>query len=108
MQVEDFLISEEKVNVATNFQELVERYLKRLDVECHKFKMELEADNRGITEILEKRSLDLDQPSQAGSGQKENLYVRSSHMSGSYGRLEFFLFEKLGNKFCFQITAIGE
>lgn len=76
---------EEKVNVATNFQDLVERYLKRLDVECHKFKMELEADNRGITEILEKRSLDLDQPPQAGLGQKENHYVRSSHNSGSYG-----------------------
>lgn len=46
---------EEKVQMATSFHELVERYLRRLDVECHKFKMELEADNRGITEILEKR-----------------------------------------------------
>jgi inhibitor of growth protein 3 len=32
----------------------VDRYLRRLDQEVHKFKMELEADNKGITEILEK------------------------------------------------------
>lgn len=35
--------------------ELVDKYLRRLDHELHKFKMELEADNRGITEVLEKR-----------------------------------------------------
>ena len=34
--------------------DLVDRYLRRLDQELHKFKMELEADNRGITEVLEK------------------------------------------------------
>lgn len=32
----------------------VDRYLRRLDQELQKFKMELEADNAGITEILEK------------------------------------------------------
>ena len=37
--------------------DLVDRYLRRLDQELHKFKMELEADNRGITEVLEKRKL---------------------------------------------------
>jgi inhibitor of growth protein 3 len=37
--------------------DLVDRYLRRLDQELHKFKMELEADNRGITEVLEKREL---------------------------------------------------
>jgi len=36
--------------------DLVDRYLRRLDQELHKFKMELEADNRGITELLEKRN----------------------------------------------------
>lgn len=35
--------------------DLVDRYQRRLDHELHKFKMELEADNRGITEVLEKR-----------------------------------------------------
>jgi len=32
----------------------VERHLRKLDQEVAKFKMELEADNAGITEILEK------------------------------------------------------
>lgn len=35
--------------------ELVEKYLRKLDSELYKFKMELEADNAGITEVLEKR-----------------------------------------------------
>ena len=39
---------------------IVDRYLRKLDEELHKFKMELEADNRGITEILEKQSLEMD------------------------------------------------
>ena len=33
----------------------VERHLRKLDQEVSKFKMELEADNAGITEVLEKR-----------------------------------------------------
>ena len=32
----------------------LERYLRKLDQELSKFKMELEADSMGITEILEK------------------------------------------------------
>nr|XP_048306913.1 inhibitor of growth protein 3 isoform X2 [Myodes glareolus] len=43
---------------------LVDRHLRKLDQELAKFKMELEADNAGITEILERRSLELDTPSQ--------------------------------------------
>ena len=33
----------------------LERYLRKLDMELQKFKLELEADNAGITEMLEKR-----------------------------------------------------
>ena len=33
----------------------MERHLRKLDQEVAKFKMELEADNAGITEILERR-----------------------------------------------------
>nr|CAD7269075.1 unnamed protein product [Timema shepardi] len=64
--------------------DLVERYLRRLDQELHKFKMELEADHSGITQVLEKRSLDLDQPTQ-NSSQKENRYsfTRSTY-HGNY------------------------
>ena len=32
----------------------VDRYLRKLDQELSKFKMELEADHAGITEVLEK------------------------------------------------------
>ena len=32
----------------------VDRHLRKLDQELSKFKMELEADNAGITEVLEK------------------------------------------------------
>lgn len=50
----------EKVQVAEECYSLVDRYLRKLDDELHKFKMELEADNRGITELLEKHSLEMD------------------------------------------------
>lgn len=48
---------DEKVQQANQMYDLVDRYLRRLDQELHKFKMELEADNRGITEVLEKRTI---------------------------------------------------
>lgn len=59
--------------------DLVDKYLRRLDSELHKFKCELEADNKGITEVLEKRSLELDTPTPVSSilsQQKENRYDR--------------------------------
>ncbi|XP_030379084.1 inhibitor of growth protein 3-like [Scaptodrosophila lebanonensis] len=73
--------AEEKVAIATQIHELVERYLRRLDSELFKFKCELEADNNGITEILEKRSLELDGNNSSAAtallmsiNQKENRY----------------------------------
>jgi inhibitor of growth protein 3 len=54
--------SNEKINVAEECYGLVDRYLRKLDEELLKFKLELEADNRGITEILEKQSLEMDAP----------------------------------------------
>jgi inhibitor of growth protein 3 len=68
--------SEEKVQLANQIYELVERYLRRLDNELLKFKCELEADNQGITEVLEKRSLELDGSSSV-TNQKENRYFGS-------------------------------
>ncbi|CAB3234039.1 unnamed protein product [Arctia plantaginis] len=52
--------ADEKMALANQMYDLVDRYLRRLDTELHKFKCELEADNKGITELLEKRSLELD------------------------------------------------
>lgn len=40
--------------VALSYKQ-VDRHLRKLDQELAKFKMELEADNAGITEILERR-----------------------------------------------------
>lgn len=56
--------AEEKVSLANQIHDLVSRYLRRLDQELAKFKIELDADNSGITEILERRSLELDLPPQ--------------------------------------------
>lgn len=74
--------ADEKVHLANQMYELVDKYLRRLDTELHKFKCELEADNKGITEVLEKRSLELDTP-QLGqtlpsSQQKENRFERET------------------------------
>ncbi|XP_055585688.1 inhibitor of growth protein 3 isoform X2 [Uranotaenia lowii] len=67
--------SDEKVQLAGQMYDLVDRYLRRLDSELYKFKCELEADHNGITEILEKRSLELDSStSNGGLNQKENRY----------------------------------
>lgn len=71
--------SDEKVQIANQMYDLVDRYLRRLDSELHNFKCELEADNHGITDILEKRSLELDGGSTAnGTTQKENRFYSSS------------------------------
>ena len=68
----------EKVLNAEESYGLVDRYLRKLDLELHKFKLELEADNRGITEILEKHSLELDLPQT--NSLKENRHPKK-HVS---------------------------
>ena len=73
--------ADEKVHQANDMYNLVDRYLRRLDQELHKFKMELEADNAGITEVLEKRSLELDQPHA-----RERERERDSHLSQKENR----------------------
>ena len=45
--------------VNLSFTYKVDRHLRKLDQELSKFKMELEADNAGITEVLEKREFQL-------------------------------------------------
>lgn len=47
--------SEEKVQLANSMTDSMVKYMRRLDQDLLKFKMELEADNCGITEIIEKR-----------------------------------------------------
>lgn len=68
----------EKVQLAEDSYSLVDKYMRKLDQELLKFKLELEADNRGITEILEKHSLEMDQPGLGvgGSSLKENRHPK--------------------------------
>ncbi|VDO99827.1 unnamed protein product [Soboliphyme baturini] len=47
--------ADEKVNLATSMYDLVRRYLAKLDMEIAKFKLEVESDNPGITELIEQR-----------------------------------------------------
>lgn len=54
--------STEKVKLATQICELLDRYMKRLDHDINRFTLELEADTAGITEILEQKSFLLDRP----------------------------------------------
>lgn len=81
--------ADEKVHLANTMYDLVDKYLRRLDSELHKFKCELEADNKGITEVLEKRSLELDTPTPGSnilSQQKENRYDSLGSSSFRYSR----------------------
>lgn len=78
--------ADEKVTIATQLQELVQRYLKRLDTDIYKFKCELEADNNGITDILEKRSLEGQQGTatsvcSVGGNQKEYFGLNPAMVS---------------------------
>ena len=76
--------ADEKVSIATNMHDLLERYVRKLDQELEKFKCELEADSPGVTELLEKRSLELDEPIR--DSQKENRCYVTSNSSSSASR----------------------
>ncbi|KAF5295313.1 hypothetical protein FQA39_LY13178 [Lamprigera yunnana] len=82
--------ADEKVHLANQVYELVDKYLRKLDTELHKFKCELEADNKGITEVLEKRSLELDSnnlgQTLSSLQQKENRFERESRPRGEKRR----------------------
>lgn len=45
--------ADDKVQIANQLYDLIEKYLKKLDKELEKFKLELEADHAGITSKLE-------------------------------------------------------
>ena len=48
-------ITNTKINLANESHDFVEKYFKKLENDLHKFRMELEADYAGVTEMLEKR-----------------------------------------------------
>lgn len=48
------MISEEKIQLASKMQGFLSKYMKQLDNEIAKFKDDLEVNNSGITDIIEK------------------------------------------------------
>jgi len=50
-------ITTKKINLANQSHDFIERYYKKLENDLQKFKIELETDYSGLTEILEKRML---------------------------------------------------
>lgn len=46
------------MRIIESLYDVSDRHLRKLDIELNKYKMELEADNDGITEILERRALE--------------------------------------------------
>jgi len=68
--------SNEKIHIAEDCYGLVDRYLRKLDQELLKFQLELEADNRGITEILEKKSIEMD----ASSSNRPSMYMKENRV----------------------------
>merc|ERR1712083_655111 len=97
----------EKVQISEECYSLVDRYLRKLDEELLKFKCELEADNRGITEILEKQSLEMDALPSSGSlgatgTSKENRQPKKHKKQNS---MDFSLFPSMANDPSFGTSA---
>ncbi|XP_064405923.1 inhibitor of growth protein 3-like [Halichondria panicea] len=78
--------SAEKVKIANQLYDMIDRHMKRLDQDLSRFTIELEADTGGITEILEQKSYLLDRPptpEKPSSGQKRsrNIAHLDDHLS---------------------------
>lgn len=75
--------ADDKVQIASQMQEIMMKLDQRLDTELEKFKLELEADHSGITEELEKRSLELDADSRLDDLVNNHLNHGSSKKSAT-------------------------
>uniref|UniRef100_A0A2S2QSK8 Inhibitor of growth protein 3 n=1 Tax=Sipha flava TaxID=143950 RepID=A0A2S2QSK8_9HEMI len=64
--------SENKIQAANQMQKLMTKYLNRLDHELQSFKKELDTNNSGITELIEKRVLDSEEGNY--TNEKKNKY----------------------------------
>lgn len=73
--------AEGKIEIANEMQDIIRKLAQRLDTELEKFKLELEADHAGITEELEKRSLELDVESRLDDSKLDGVFSASSKPS---------------------------
>lgn len=72
--------ADDKVRIATQMHDIMmTKLVQRLDTELEKLKLELEADHAGITEQLERRSLELD----ADSYLSDNHVINNYHLNTS-------------------------
>ena len=78
-------IADEKIVIVHELRELLQRYVKRLIHELEKFKIELEADNPGVTDQLEKHSFELD-------------HCSSPHSSSSFSEIRYQHISSAGQK----------
>jgi len=80
--------ADDKVNITAQTHDIMLKLVERLNGELEKFKLELEADHAGITEELERRSLELDSDPRLDGvinghiNQTNNLAVNSSGFFG--------------------------
>lgn len=81
----------EKVSMAERMQEILSTYLQHLDKEKTHFKYELEADNPGVTEAIEKRFSDYVEAVVAARKERKR---RHPSENGSQGGETAFKFSK--------------
>lgn len=70
--------ADEKLQLADQTSEIMVKLIQKLDGELEKFKLELEADHAGITEQLERRSLELDSAARLDNHINGSLNLSSS------------------------------
>lgn len=78
--------ADDKVDVTTQTHDIMLKLVDRLNGELEKFKLELEADHAGITEELERRSLELDSDSRL-DGIINNHLNNQLHNAGPSGSM---------------------
>lgn len=84
--------ADDKVQITNQLYELIEKYLKKLDQELQKFKLELEADHAGITSKLEQvisssiheNNLNVSDSSNVNANYSSNSYLYNSEKNSDF------------------------
>lgn len=81
--------ADDKVHIAAQMHNIMTKLVQRLDTELERFKLELEADHAGITEELEKRSLELDSDTRFDDLINNHLNSSAAAHNGTYSAAKF-------------------
>lgn len=83
--------ADDKVQISDQTHDIMVKLVQRLDAELEKFKLELEADHAGITEELERRSLELDADTRLDDMLHNHLnHHRTLNSSSSFNHIVSF------------------